>query len=236
MKYLTTFLISISFSLSTFACSCALEQSFCNYINTDYFKDRGGIVCIVEATDNSDYWNQEFKIIELLFGEIQSGVQGFFNTDSTIWIMAGTTSCNEGVYGANYPGEQFVIAPIYQGFFGDLGYQLFLCAHDEFKYSETMLGPIITDLFLYPYDVWEIDTIKATQLPQIVDECTTCILNLNLSGYNDFPNVYQAGLTITSNATVFANVLYKAGNRIRLESGFRTDQAISFGVSIEGCN
>jgi len=72
MKYLIlNILFGFCFSFSIFACSCFGEQSFCNYIQSDYFADKGGVVCIVESTGNTENLNVEFKIIELLYGEMR---------------------------------------------------------------------------------------------------------------------------------------------------------------------
>jgi len=97
-----------------------------------------------------------------------------------------------------------------------------------------MIGPIINDYYFYPDYVEENDTITATQLPQIVADCSNCLLSLGLSGTHNSPFVYKAGSTINSKAYVNANVSYQAGDRVRLETGFKTNQAIQFGVVMEG--
>jgi len=162
------------------------------------------------------------------------------NTDSTFWILSANHSCDD------FPGietatEPFVMAPAYFTFdYGGglnvFGYSLSQCVHDVFPYENTMMGPIInTHYFLYD-DVWEMDTISASQLPQIVADCTTCVLNLDLSATHNSPAIYRANSTINSTAYINANVVYNAGDRIQLESGFKTNQAIRFGVRIDGCN
>lgn len=245
MKSLTTFLIFISFSLSTYACSCAGEQSFCNHIQSTYFLNNGGIICLAESTGNTagdyDFRAFEMKLIDLMYGTIQPGSGTYENADSTFWIILGqSATCYEGIWLGN-EGDQFVMAPIYGELFTftdvtEIGYSLFLCSHDVFPYQDTMIGPIINDTSFYPDYVWAIDTVSSIQLPKIVAECTNCLLNWDLSGMHNTPFVYQAGSTITSSATVNANVLYKAGDRVRLGTDFKTNQSINFGVSIDGCN
>jgi len=247
MKYLTAFLIFISFSFSTYACSCAGEQSFCNHIQSTHFLNNDGIICIAESTGNTagnyDFRAFEMKLITLMSGTIQPGSGTYTNTDSIFWIILGqSATCYEGIWLGN-AGDQFVMAPVYGELFTftdltEIGYSLFLCTHDVFPYQDTMIGPIINDTSFFPEHVWAIDTVSSTQLPQIVADCTNskCLLNLDLSGMHNMPFTYQAGSTITSKATVNANVLYKAGDRIRLETGFKTNQAINFGASIHGCN
>jgi len=238
MKYLLlNLLFSFCFSLSVFACSCSGEWSFCNYIQSDYFEDRGGIVCTVELTGNGADFGAEVKITELLYGEIQPGFGNYLNTDSTLWMMYGNTSCNDWFRNGN-AGTQYVIAPIYQydGFTGEFGYQLFLCAYDVFQYNTTMYGPIINDLNFYPDYFWQVDTIMANQLPELVTGCSTCLFNLDLWTTHNWPSVYKASSMLSSTATVNADVIYQANDRVRLKTGFKTNEAIQFGVVIEDCD
>lgn len=65
---------------------------------------------------------------------------------------------------------------------------------------------------------------------------TNCQYALNLSGTDASNQTYHAGNNIVSTATINANVNYKAGEFIRLESGFRTIVSSNFSVRIEGCN
>jgi len=124
---------------------------------------------------------------------IQPGDDYTMNTDTTFWILSANDSCDDFPGNASGP---LVVAPAYfnfnyQGQINASGYLLTLCVHDRFPYNNTMMGPIInTHYFLYD-DVWQMDTISASQLPQIVADCATCSLNLNLSTTHNFPTTYQ---------------------------------------------
>lgn len=239
MKYLTT-LLFISFSISSYACSCIGEQSFCNSISNN------SMVCIAESTGNySDYDYGfrafEMKLIDLMNGTVLPGNGVFTNTDSIFWIILGSgASCYEEMWLGN-AGDRFVMAPSY----GDLytyantietGYSLYLCSNDVFRYGNTIIGPIINDLTYYPYFSANLDTISAAQLPQIINDCINCLHSQNLSGTHNYPTIFKAGSTISSSADVNTNVVYNAGYRIRLQNGFKTSQAIRFGAVIDGCN
>lgn len=70
-----------------------------------------------------------------------------------------------------------------------------------------------------------------------------CSTNLNFlaTATHSVNNVFQVGNQITSSATVSSNVsvVYDAGNRIRLNSGFKADPSTSsskFTAKIDGCN
>jgi len=246
MKYIISFLFCINLSVASFACSCAGEGSFCNHIQSDFFVDGGGIVCIAESTGNVvgdyDFRAFEMKLVELLYGEIQSGSGSYLNSDSTFWILLGqSATCYEGMWLGN-AGDQFVMAPTYGDVFtfmgpAETGYSLFLCTHDVFNYENVMIGPIINDYsFFDPNPVWEIDTIPISQFPRLIDNCSNCLLNLNLSGTHNLPSVFNASSTILSTAEVNTNVVYKANDRITLLNGFKTDATDSFSVLMDGCD
>ncbi len=69
-----------------------------------------------------------------------------------------------------------------------------------------------------------------------VDCINSCNPTFNFSGSQFINDVYQAGETITSNATINANVTYNAGKRITLTNGFSTSNPYAFQAVIEGCN
>jgi len=246
MKLLiTSFLITV-LSLTTYACSCGFENSFCNIIQSDYFLDNEGMVCLAGPTGDTaedyDFYGVEMKLIDLMYGTIHSGNGNYLNSDSTFWIVFDQTdTCNDFGISDN-PGDQLVIASRYKVIgstpngITQMGYSLYLCAHDVFEYQTTILGPIIDNAYFFPNSIWEVDTITATQLPQIVSDCINCQLNLDLSGTHSTSSVYRAGSTINSTAYVNADVVYKADDRISLKTGFKTNQAINFGVVMDGCN
>lgn len=234
-------LFSLCFSLAAFACSCGGEGSLCDYLQEPYFLNNNGMVCIAERTGNeidSFPWAVEMRLIDLLYGTIQPGSSYAMNTDSTFWILGSNDSCDDFPGPATVP---FVLAPAYFNLnFGGVldasGYSLTLCVHDKFPYKNTMMGPIINTHYFFDGAVWEMDTVNAGQLPQIVADCASCSLNLDLSATHNFPTTYRTNSTINSTAYVNANVVYNAGERIHLDSGFKTNQAIRFGASIDGCN
>ncbi len=227
-------------SSSVYACFCFGEISFCNYIQSDDFINNNGIVCIAEKTGNTIGENfplaYEMKIIELLHGEIQAGTGNYLNTDSTIWILTLVTSCNKIIY-EEPVGEPYVIAPLYSDPFSSSthGYQLFQCKNDIFPYESTMIGPIINDYGFNPDDIREIDTIAMNQLSSILNSCVDCTPHRELTGLHNYPAAYQNSSTIHSTATVNANTIYKANDRITLSTDFKTDPAIYFGVRVDGC-
>ena len=65
---------------------------------------------------------------------------------------------------------------------------------------------------------------------------SSCNPSFNFSGSQFISEVYQVGETITSNATINANITYSAGERITLNKGFSTNNPHDFHAVIEGCN
>jgi len=243
MKPVILLLFIITFSVSSFACDCAGERSFCNHIQQIV---RDGIVCIVEPTGNVEananyeFSATEMKIIDLLYGFIQPGNGNYLNSDSTIWILSGSgAACYEGGWMFE-AGNQYVIAPTYGNLFPyssniETGYSIFSCTRDFFPYENPMIGPMINDYQYFPYFVTENDTITTDWLPQLVDNCS-CVTNLSLPDPHDFPFVYSANSTILSSANVNADVIYKASDRITLYSGFKTEPTVNFGIVMDGCD
>jgi len=241
MKYVIALIVFVINSFLIYACSCADEQSFCNHIQADYFINSKGIVCIAEFTGNKtgdyDFSAVEMKLVDLLYGTLQSGNGTYLNTDSTFWILLGqSATCYEGSWLFNNAGAQFVMAPTYGNVFTfsgitQTGYSLYLCSHDVFPYENPMLGPIVNNYSFEPDAVWEIDTVTINQFSALIDSCIDCVVNLNLPGPHDLPSVYNASSTILSSAEVNANVIYRANDRITLNTGFKTDPSINFGVS-----
>jgi len=63
-----------------------------------------------------------------------------------------------------------------------------------------------------------------------------CSAVRNFSGNQNIGSEYKAGQTITSTATINANINYSAGQRITLNNGFSTNNPYNFSAKIEGCN
>lgn len=77
----------------------------------------------------------------------------------------------------------------------------------------------------------DIKTINRT-----VVNCADCITNLNIS--NPIPNgLYSADNNLTSDGQVplTGNVIFRAGNKIRLNAGFETSNDCDFDADIENC-
>lgn len=105
MKYLTVCVLLFLSVLSTRACDCEDTASFCEVLDNSFsFHNSNKMVCYVEYTGNSvpfgppsRPWQARFevKIIDLFYGEVQSGSEGFLNTDSTFWVISGVDSCQD---------------------------------------------------------------------------------------------------------------------------------------------
>jgi len=67
-------------------------------------------------------------------------------------------------------------------------------------------------------------------------QCSSCVGDLTLSANTNSNQTYQASQSITSTATISAQVTYNAGDFILLEKGFCTLAMFDFDVKIEGCN
>jgi len=88
--------------------------------------------------------------------------------------------------------------------------------------------------YIYDYDYI---TISTNQLPQLINDCIlSCEVDLNLTGVHNFPSVFSANSTIWSTADVNSTVKYQANDRIRLNSGFKTQTAQHFSVVVDGCD
>jgi len=166
MKNLILLFLFISSPISILACTCIEHASFCSLLQNRLYFDRGGLVCIAEPTGNVSQNGPvdvaEMKLINLLYGEIQPGNGQYLNSDSTFWLLSlGGAACYKDVIGFKNAGEQFVMAPTYAQLFNfptyseQMGYSLFLCQTDVFKYENVMA---------------EIPAEEA-QLPDLFDSC-----------------------------------------------------------------
>jgi len=63
-----------------------------------------------------------------------------------------------------------------------------------------------------------------------------CVADLNLSNPHNSSTIYRAAISIQSTSTVNANIDYRAGSRITLNSGFSVNTNYDFSADIEGCN
>lgn len=235
MKYLTILPVILISTLYSSACTCvqynSLCESFAEYLpqfHPHYPPIENNInermICYVEYTGNrimyNDYYGlyrYEVKVIDLIFGAIQPGEDGFHNTDSTFWLVSGATSCHD--YFSFGEGDYALVAPHYN-FFTESQYGFSICDDDFFIYSN-------------PIEPAEYNNIVGN-----IEECLShlCDDNLNLSETHEQPAVYKAGL-ITSTSYANANkVVYKANDRVSLQTGFRTNKDYDFRVVMDSCD
>lgn len=83
------------------------------------------------------------------------------------------------------------------------------------------------------YTVTVTDNFGASVTNQFTVNC--CVQDLVLEFNQITDQVYKAGNSINSTANILADIEYKAGNRIILNEGFRTNNPHSFSVKIGGC-
>lgn len=95
----------------------------------------------------------------------------------------------------------------------------------------------LTSIAAGNYNVKVTDNAGAEVYSTITVNCSTgCAPTLNFSGSQFISSTYQAGEKITSIATINANITYSAGERITLNTGFKTTNTFNFNAKIEGCN
>lgn len=67
-------------------------------------------------------------------------------------------------------------------------------------------------------------------------QCTSCVEDLILSANTNSDQIYQASQSISSTATISAQVIYNAGDFILLDTSFCVLAIYDFNANIEGCN
>ena len=106
-----------------------------------------------------------------------------------------------------------------------------------FTYTFVMTDPTVTNigvdffLGLGSADVY----IACVSLIENDCEQNSCPPVELLSGSTNTNSTYHAAQTVSSNATINANVIYKAGDLIELKSGFSTNPTNDFSAEIEDC-
>jgi len=106
-----------------------------------------------------------------------------------------------------------------------------------FTYTLTMTDPTTNvvglDFFLglSSTDVY-IDNVNLTEIG-CEQNCPTIEI---LSGTTSTNSTYHAAQTVSSDATIDADVIYKAGDLIELKNGFSTNPANDFSAEIEECS
>jgi len=206
------------------------------------------MVCIAEPTGNNfeefPLRAFEMKLIDLIYGNIQSGSGNYLNTDSTFWILLGPVeSCYEPMW-LGTSGNQFVMAPTYNElqldeFTNVNGYSLYWCNHDVFAIESPLPQPLLrSDSFVpdfSPFFIGDTD-VFIHQLPDLVHNCATCLDNLVLNSPHTFSSYYTANSTLVSTAEVDASIFYTAKDRITLNAGFKTNPDKWFRIRMEDCD
>jgi len=237
MKYLIILLIILSSTFSAIACTCfediSLCESFKEYVTHPFLPlppvpnnldDR--LICYVEYTGNFNLYNDAFdlyryevKVIDLIFGTIQSGTADFANSDSTFWLISGATSCHDNF--SFQEGDFALVAPEY-------GY----ATEDGFEYGFSVCED---DLFIYPSPL---EPVQYNNVVQDIEECLSylCDDDLTLSEPHEQSAVYKAGLITSTSYVNAAQVVYKANERVSLQSDFRTNKDYDFRVVMDSCD
>jgi len=87
------------------------------------------------------------------------------------------------------------------------------------------------------YTVTVNDSAGAEVSSTVTVNCSSsCIQVDSYSGFQSTDETYQVDQKITSTATINANIIYSAGERITLNTGFRTLNPYNFQAKNEGCN
>jgi len=100
-------------------------------------------------------------------------------------------------------------------------------ATDANAYFNLNVGNNSTDVY-----VSEVSLSEVACVPSASPNCPTVE---NLTGNTTTNAVYHASQDIYSDATINADVMYKAGDEIELKSGFSTNPANNFSGEIEDC-
>lgn len=226
MKYLILCSLFFISALSTRACECYDLTSFCNVLdNSISYTGTSKIVCYAEYTVNhvpfgppSRPWQARFemKIIDLFFGEVQPGSEGFLNTDSTFWVIPGENSCQDLF--VLEEGDYAIMAPsTYSG--GD---------YDFFDYSN--------DKYIYP------SPLGPSEYNDFVRDIETCLnahceKDLTLSNTHWSSYVYQGSSISSTSVADGYEVIYKAKDRVSLKPGFKVNDNRNFRVEVGAiCN
>jgi len=105
------------------------------------------------------------------------------------------------------------------------------------QWSNGAQTPNLTGLSNGNYTVTVSDSAGAETNSTVTVNCgSSCIPIDNYAGFQSVNKVYQVGQNISSTATINANITYSAGERITLNTGFRTLNQYDFYAKIEGCN
>lgn len=221
-------LILIS-SFSICACECYDFNSFCDVLNNSASwldEDFSKLVCYVEYTGNNQPFLPdrpqhglfEVKIIDLFYGEIQLGGypdfiigEDFLNTDSTFWVISGSDSCDDIFILEE--GDHAIMAT--SAWVGGM-YDFFTCSNDLQIFSEPL------------------QPAEYNSIVQDIETCWNahCEEDLVLDGRQGLEFLYQ-GATISSTAYIDGDeVVYKARDRINLESGFNINDNRTFRAQI----
>jgi len=210
MKKILVLFACLSTWSSAIACFC-FPTPFCEHLQSDYFANNYGMVCIAEYTGNSpvttpNFYAYEMKLVDLLYGEMQPGTTNYANSDSTFWVLLGSGAACYWDLGFASGGVQYLMSPLYRSINDnngrlEYGYALSLCEEDIMRNTNGIIQGFIYDQ--------EYSTLDINQLPQLIDDCIlSCETNLSLTGAQNYPSIFSANSTIISIAKVNSNIKY----------------------------
>ncbi len=101
-------------------------------------------------------------------------------------------------------------------------------ATDTNTYFNLNVGNNSTDVYVREVSLSEVDCISSSS--------PNCPTIENLTGNATTNAIHHAAQTVSSDATINADVIYKAGDEIELKSGFSTNPVNNFTGEIEDCD
>jgi len=203
------FFIIVSKS-SVQACSGTSEIALCNIIHQPSFL-ANGLVWIGEPTNTCEQYTSysgnytacQFKVIDVMQGNINTSDTIFTNTDSLVWLIGGPSNlCYEN---ANYTTGVHLFATHFKSHAGYQasfnGYSTFAFNADHFELSNTMISNFINDInYFDPLANTGPDTILFSQLPNLVDNCIS-EMELNNQKIDIFTRTNQQIFTVSGDLT-----------------------------------
>lgn len=198
MKLICLLYLFFSFTTSIFACTCGNVFSVCSRINNPEFQENG-LIWIGEFTgnifefteygyyffdynvpDTIPYYSAlEVKVGEILHGTINKQNSIVQNTDSTVWIVLGSSSsCYQSRFGIennipylmlSNPTSNIESMNILEN-----SYALYSCTPDLIPYRDQLEAPFYRDIDgvgLSDIDPLYGETIAAEELTQFIETC-----------------------------------------------------------------
>jgi len=197
MKHISLLALLISSILYSYACSCTSGvRSVCSVVNQNSFQENG-LVWIGEFTGNVVDYNiyqpyyygndtipshsaHQVKVNEILFGTINMQNTSIQNTDSTVWIVLGSSStCYQSRLNLQ-EGTPYLMLSNHTVNFENIEefentYSLYSCTADLIPYETQLTAPFYQDIDgvgLSDIDPLYGTTISAAELPQLIETCS----------------------------------------------------------------